>query len=72
MVDAFSTNRTNDSARASGYLLIDDVMTTGATVMNAAQSLKQSGHWPIFVWVLARTPAHTSVDSIDEHRSGSP
>ena len=72
MVHAFSTNRTNDSTSASGYLLIDDVMTTGATVMNAAQSLKQSGHWPIFVWVLARTPVHTLVDSIDEHRSGSP
>jgi len=71
MAQAFSVNLPNGSAQSTGCLLIDDVMTTGATVMNAAQSLKQSGHWPIYVWVLARTPAHNSVDSIDAHRSGS-
>ena len=43
--------------RPQACLLIDDVMTTGATLLHAAQSLKQLGHGPIHVWVLARTPS---------------
>lgn len=36
--------------------LIDDVMTTGATVEAAARSLKKAGAHQVSVWVFARTP----------------
>jgi ComF family protein len=36
--------------------LVDDVMTTGATVREAAATLLQSGARQVDVWVLARTP----------------
>ncbi len=36
--------------------LIDDVMTTGATVEAAAQLLKQHGAKRVDIWALARTP----------------
>lgn len=37
--------------------LVDDVMTTGATVTQAARSLRQAGAEQIEVWVIARTEA---------------
>lgn len=37
--------------------LVDDVMTTGATVSEAAGVLLQAGAARVDVWVLARTPA---------------
>lgn len=40
-------------------LLIDDVLTTGATCNSAALTLKQAGAKSITVACLARTPAHT-------------
>jgi predicted amidophosphoribosyltransferase len=38
------------------YLLIDDVMTTGATIQSAAQLLKDSGARDIWVAIIARQP----------------
>jgi ComF family protein len=38
--------------------IIDDVMTTGATVNTLAKTLKQAGAGKIIVWALARTPIH--------------
>lgn len=50
-----------EHVRGRHILLVDDVMTTGATLMAAAQCLKQSGFKPIHIWVLARTPTpHTA------------
>ena len=39
--------------------LVDDVMTTGATVSAAAAALLRAGAASVEVWVLARTPAPT-------------
>ena len=38
--------------------LVDDVMTTGATVREAAATLRRAGAAAVDVWVLARTPEH--------------
>lgn len=43
--------------RVDGYsiALVDDIMTTGATLDAAAQALKQAGARRVDVWILART-----------------
>ena len=41
--------------------LIDDVLTTGATVDEAARVLLQAGAASVQVWVVARTPRHATL-----------
>jgi len=41
--------------------LVDDVMTTGATVSEAARVLLQAGAAQVHVWVVARTPRSDAV-----------
>ncbi|MES2101797.1 MAG: ComF family protein [Pseudomonadota bacterium] len=40
--------------------LVDDVMTTGATVAEATRTLLQAGAREVNVWVVARTPRHAA------------
>jgi predicted amidophosphoribosyltransferase len=42
--------------KASTVLLVDDVMTTGATILEAAKVLKGGGIGKVIPVVLARTP----------------
>jgi ComF family protein len=53
MRGAFSCRRTLDSMRVA---VIDDVMTTGATLNEIAVTLKKSGASSVVNWVFARTP----------------
>jgi predicted amidophosphoribosyltransferase len=38
-------------------VVVDDVMTTGATAHAVAKALKHAGAVQVSIWVLARTPA---------------
>jgi len=44
--------------RGRSITLVDDVMTTGATVAELARVLLQAGAAEVAVWVVARTPRH--------------
>jgi predicted amidophosphoribosyltransferase len=44
--------------RGRSVTLIDDVMTTGATLAEASRTLLQAGASDVHVWVVARTPRH--------------
>jgi len=43
--------------RGAHVAVLDDVMTTGATLFEIARSLRQAGAARVQAWVLARTPA---------------
>jgi ComF family protein len=45
------------SLQAAHVLLVDDILTTGATASEAARVLKQAGAARVTVFVLGRTPA---------------
>ena len=55
--DAFSARRTTD-LRGATVLLVDDILTTGATCSEAARALKATGARRIVVAVLARSQEH--------------
>jgi predicted amidophosphoribosyltransferase len=40
------------------YLLVDDVVTTGATIKYAAKALKDAGAGDVWVAAIARQPLH--------------
>ncbi|GLS25077.1 hypothetical protein GCM10007877_07910 [Marinibactrum halimedae] len=42
--------------KGKNIALVDDVMTTGATVEMASQALKAAGIKNVTVWAIARTP----------------
>ncbi|MBE2244681.1 MAG: ComF family protein [Burkholderiaceae bacterium] len=48
--------RRRQALRDRDVALLDDVMTTGATLSEAARSVLQAGAASVQVWVLARTP----------------
>lgn len=45
--------RINSAVKKRNLLLIDDVVTTGATIFELAQTLKKSGVAQVYVWTLA-------------------
>jgi predicted amidophosphoribosyltransferase len=51
--DAFSAD---PAVRGLRLALVDDVMTTGATVAAAARALHRAGAASVDVWVVARAP----------------
>lgn len=57
LAGAFSVDRVAAGAFAGQTVaLVDDVMTTGATLAEAATVLRQAGAAAVQVWVVARTP----------------
>ena len=52
------TARRVDALRGKAVLLVDDVMTSGATLATAAEALRSAGAGPISVCVLARAVKH--------------
>lgn len=63
---AFRASPRSDGLRV---LLIDDVMTTGASARTAALALLQAGAVEVRVWVLARTPEAASLAPDDRRPS---
>lgn len=51
------TPRKLNAIRHKRVLLVDDIMTTGATLRAAAQALKMAGAREVYALVFARTPA---------------
>ena len=49
---------TTKPLKGESVVIVDDVMTTGATAQALALELKKAGAGDISVWVLARTPNH--------------
>jgi ComF family protein len=56
IADAFSVRRAFEARRIA---IVDDVITTGATVNALAAELRRAGAASCVAWAIARTPAHT-------------
>jgi predicted amidophosphoribosyltransferase len=65
---AFAVDRP-DRALGMNILLVDDVMTTGATVNEAAKMLKRSGAGQIHIFTLARA---LPIGNVMENSSAQP
>jgi ComF family protein len=59
---AFTVQRPCDNLRIA---LVDDVLTTGATVASLAHALRAAGAAEVEVWCLARTPAPATSNNPD-------
>ncbi len=57
--------------RGRHLLLVDDVMTSGATLHSAAQALRQAGAARVSALVFARTEAHMD-DAVHAHEADAP
>ncbi|MBI3317303.1 MAG: ComF family protein [Candidatus Omnitrophica bacterium] len=58
--------KTKNTVHGLRFLLVDDVMTTGATAQEAAKTLKNAGAKHVDLWALAHTPPAAG------NRTGSP
>jgi ComF family protein len=59
MRNAFMVNPAQRASLAGQHVaLVDDVMTTGATLRECSEVLLRAGAEVVDVWVLARTPRH--------------
>ena len=56
--DAFVAH---DAVRGLSVAIVDDVITTGSTVVAMAQALRRSGAASVQVWTAARTPIYRNV-----------
>lgn len=54
----------NKNIAGEKILLVDDVLTTGATTQECASVLKEAGAAAVYVWTLARTPVKTEIRNI--------
>jgi predicted amidophosphoribosyltransferase len=69
LLDAFEVSR-SDSVQFRSFLLIDDVMTSGATLHEAAGALKKAGARRVDAVVFARgVNASKAARALDLHRS---
>jgi predicted amidophosphoribosyltransferase len=55
---AFRARRRTRSPGAD-LVVVDDILTTGATVVEALRALRRAGHRPVGVAVVATTPRHS-------------
>jgi predicted amidophosphoribosyltransferase len=56
--NAFACNTGQANLRGLRIALVDDVMTTGATMSEAARALKKAGARSVDAWALARALQH--------------
>ena len=66
---AFDCGHRLDGQRVA---LVDDVMTTGATLSEAAKTLKKAGAAHVSAWVIARATQFNAADTGSPHRAPVP